>query len=99
MELTQQQRQKLVIEHGIYRNEACDKCGVVLGEIRYTRLGEAGMWCSRICRDGIEVAEAYGSRHSGAKPKPLIKRIATPAMLAGLAKARAARSNQQKQVA
>lgn len=39
-------------EQGIVRNEACDGCGKLLSELRYTRRGERGEWCSRLCRDG-----------------------------------------------
>jgi hypothetical protein len=38
---------------GIYLQDACDKCSKLLAEIRYTKKGERGEWCSEICRDGV----------------------------------------------
>jgi len=48
--LTTQQSYKLFTKHGIFSREICDKCGAVLGAIRFTRRDEAGVWCSRECR-------------------------------------------------
>jgi len=52
MRLTREQTEKICREHGSWVNEACDKCGAILGPVRYTRRGEEGEWCSRECRDG-----------------------------------------------
>jgi len=52
MKLTAEQSQKIFQEHGVWVTEACDKCGSILGPIRYTRRAEPGEWCSRECRDG-----------------------------------------------
>ena len=45
---------------GVRVNEACDKCGQVLGWVRFTCKDEPGEWCSRQCRDGVE-AHAPGT--------------------------------------
>jgi hypothetical protein len=52
MRLTVQQSYALLEKHGCYATEACDKCGQILGPVRYTRRSESGAWCSRKCRDG-----------------------------------------------
>jgi hypothetical protein len=52
MKLTSQQSYELLAKHGIFAREICDKCGAVLGAVRFTRRDEAGTWCSRECRDG-----------------------------------------------
>jgi len=54
MKLTQEQSQKLLRERGIWITEACDRCGKLLGSVRWTRKGEPGEWCSAACRDGIK---------------------------------------------
>jgi uncharacterized Zn finger protein (UPF0148 family) len=38
----------------MYISEVCDRCGTVIGPIRWTIRGEPGVWCSQECRDGIE---------------------------------------------
>jgi hypothetical protein len=53
MRLTKEQNQKLLRERGTWVTEACDTCGQLLGAVRWSRKGEAGEWCSRVCRDGI----------------------------------------------
>jgi hypothetical protein len=54
MKLTREQSQKLLRERAIWITNACDKCGQLLGAVRWTRRGEAGEWCSAECRDGIK---------------------------------------------
>jgi hypothetical protein len=54
MKLTREQSRKLLQERGIWVTEACDKCGQLLGAIRWTRKDEDGEWCSAECRDGVE---------------------------------------------
>jgi len=56
MKLTRNQGQKLLHERGVWITEACDKCGRLLGSVRWTRKDEPGEWCSAECRDGIRVA-------------------------------------------
>src|SRR5690348_2574832 len=54
MMLREELRRRLLADRGVYVTEACDKCGQLLGPVRYTRKGESGVWCSRECRDGKE---------------------------------------------
>ena len=54
MRLTEAQSRELLRTHGVYVTEAGDKCGKILGHVRFTRYGEKGEWCSRLCRDGVE---------------------------------------------
>ena len=54
MKLNKEQSRKLLRERAIWIIEACDKCGQLLGSVRWTRRGEPGEWCSKACRDGIE---------------------------------------------
>lgn len=54
MKVAEQQIAELRRSHaGIWITEACDKCGQLLGSVRWTRRGERGEWCSKSCRDGI----------------------------------------------
>jgi hypothetical protein len=55
MRLSTERAYVLLEKHGCYLTEACEKCGQVLGAVRFTRKGESGVWCSRECRDGKEV--------------------------------------------
>lgn len=54
VKLTTMQSYELLAKFGCYVTEACDKCGQLLGAVRYTRKVESGEWCSRQCRDGNE---------------------------------------------
>ena len=67
MKLITQQSYALLEIYGCYVTEACDKCGQILGPVRYTRKGDTGVWCSRQCRDGAEAREPKTCRHCGAK--------------------------------
>src|SRR5438046_2899503 len=55
----------LLRTHGVFAREACDRCGQVLGAVRYTRLGDTGVWCSRACRGDRE----RPSSHRGGRPR------------------------------
>ncbi len=68
MRLTEAQIRALLAKHGVYITEACDKCGQLLGHVRFTIYGEPGEWCSRLCRDG-EVIVKPVSRRGGRPPK------------------------------
>ncbi len=59
MRLIEPQSRELLAKHGAYVTEVCDKCGKILGHVRFTSYGEPGAWCSRECRDGVEEAERY----------------------------------------
>ena len=54
MLLTVQQGYELLAKHGVFAREICDKCGIVLDAVRFTRKDEPGVWCSRECRDGAD---------------------------------------------
>ena len=43
-------RRRLLADHGISVNECCDKCGQLLGAVRYIRKGDSGVYCSPDCR-------------------------------------------------
>jgi hypothetical protein len=52
--LREELRRRLLKDRGIYATEACDKCGQILGSVRFTRRDSSGDWCSRECRDGVK---------------------------------------------
>jgi hypothetical protein len=54
MQLTTQQSYELLAKYGIFAREICDKCGAVLGAVRFTRKDDAGVWCSPECRGDDE---------------------------------------------
>lgn len=58
MRLTNAQSQHLLGQHGIWLTAACDRCGNLLGAIRWTLRGEPGEWCSALCRDGVKAQHA-----------------------------------------
>lgn len=63
MLLTVQQAYELLGKHGVFAREICDKCGAVLGAVRFTRKDESGVWCSReCCGDGERRAIRKGGR-------------------------------------
>jgi hypothetical protein len=56
MRLTREQSQKLLQERDIWITDACNKCGQLLGAVRWIRRGEPGEWCSELCRDDATAA-------------------------------------------
>ena len=63
MLLTTKQSERLLAKHGVFAREICDKCGIVLGAVRFTRRDESGVWCSRECRgDGDQRTIRKGGR-------------------------------------
>jgi hypothetical protein len=53
----------LLAKHGVFALSACDRCGAILGAVRYTRRGDAGEWCSAACRgDGERQVVRRGGR-------------------------------------
>ena len=58
LKLNKEQGQKLLRERGIWITEACDRCGQLLGSVRWTRRGDAAVWCSQSCRDEIKIGAA-----------------------------------------
>ena len=84
MRLPMEQSRRMIEEHGCYFTDACDKCGKLLAEVRFTVKGQSGEWCSRECRDGV--AHEWGKcRGCGAslngKRKGMVR--STAAMPAG----------------
>lgn len=56
-----QKSYELFANHGCFAREICDKCGIVLGAVRFTRRGESEVYCSRECR---------GDAHRAATRRP-----------------------------
>src|SRR5579871_4522802 len=57
MRLTQQQSREVYAKHGCYLTEACDNdsCRTLIHYMnRFTKKDDPGVWCSRVCRDGID---------------------------------------------
>jgi hypothetical protein len=40
--------------YGVFAKDCCDKCGRLLGAVRFTRRDDVGEWCSRECRGDVE---------------------------------------------
>src|SRR5271169_1963715 len=45
-----QKSYELLANYGCFAREICDKCGIVLGAVRFTRRSEPEVYCSRECR-------------------------------------------------
>ena len=58
MKLTEEQSPELVRRTGNYLNEACDRCGKPLAEVRYTRRGELGHEVAAAMRESIAQAKS-----------------------------------------
>lgn len=54
MRLTAEQQARLFAEYGVCADEACDRCGKVLAEVRWTRKDGPETYCSKLCRDGVK---------------------------------------------
>jgi hypothetical protein len=65
MILSAEVRCRLQEVRGIYATEACDRCGQLLGPLRFTRAGESGVWCSRECRGDVDQQKI----HKGGRPR------------------------------
>ena len=50
MLLATQKSYEFLAKYGFFALEICDKCGNVLGAVRFTRHGESEVYCSRECR-------------------------------------------------
>jgi hypothetical protein len=63
MTISLELQHRLRNERGVYAVEACDRCGQILGAVRFTRSGDSGVWCSRKCRgDGEQEVVRKGGR-------------------------------------
>jgi hypothetical protein len=49
MLLAMQKSYERLANCGFFAREICDKCGIVLGAVRFTRYGESEVDCSREC--------------------------------------------------
>ena len=50
MLLATQKSYELLANYGFFAREICDKCGIVLGAVRFTRHGESEVYYPRECR-------------------------------------------------
>jgi hypothetical protein len=65
MQLTIERAYEIVLTHDVFARDCCDKCGRLLGAVRFTRGNEAGEWCSRECRGDAQRAVI----HRGGRPR------------------------------
>jgi hypothetical protein len=61
-------------QHRSWITSACDRCGNLLGAVRWDRRGEPGEWCSEVCRDGNAAVHSRQARRAG---RPRLKLSAT----------------------
>jgi hypothetical protein len=54
MRLTVELQVKALEKYRVCVNEACDRCGKALAEVRWTRIDMPETYCSRLCRDGVK---------------------------------------------
>ena len=54
MLLAIQKSYELLANYGFLALEICDKCGIVLGAVRFTRHNASEVYCSRECRGDAE---------------------------------------------
>src|ERR1019366_9838925 len=61
VQLSEAQSRELFARFRCYANECCDKCGRVLGLVRFTFATEPEKaWCSRACRDDFGLFNQKG---------------------------------------
>jgi hypothetical protein len=65
VQLAETRSRELLRAHGVYASEACDRCGKILGHVRFTIANEPGAWCSHLCRDGV----AATATRKGGRPR------------------------------
>jgi hypothetical protein len=65
MKLIWEQSRKLLQERDVWLTEACDRCGQLLGSVRWTRKSEPGDWCSKGCRDGVAAVQKRKAQRVG----------------------------------
>jgi hypothetical protein len=69
MQLNEAQSREMLRTHGVYLTEACDECGTLIHYAnRFTRKGEPGVWCSRLCRDGVERRASVRRKKASRQP-------------------------------
>ena len=63
MQLTTERAYGPFTSHGVFARDYCNRCGRLLGAVRFTRRDEIGEWCSRDCRgDGTRITVRKGGR-------------------------------------
>jgi hypothetical protein len=65
MLLAMQKSYELLAKYGFFAREICDKCGNVLGAVRFTRHGKSEVYCSRKCRGDAQ----RSSTHRQGRPR------------------------------
>src|SRR5262249_38633828 len=83
MHLTGEQSRKLLEKYGVLVDSVCDRCGQILGPVRFTRQGQSSEWCSRECR--------------GDSSRPTIRKGGRPRKYKTRVERRAAKTRQQRQ--
>jgi len=66
MLLAIQKSYELLANFGFFAREICDKCGIVLGAVRFTRQNESKVYCCRECRGD---AQRSATHRWGGPPK------------------------------
>jgi hypothetical protein len=54
-----QQSEGLFAKHGVFAREICDKCGIVLRAVRFTRHNDSKVYCSRECRGDAHTSSTH----------------------------------------
>lgn len=83
MQLATSQAYDLLGRHGVFALECCDKCGQILGAVRFTRKDDSGVWCSPRCR--------------GDEAQQVIRRGGRPRKYKTPEQCRAAKTQQQRE--
>ena len=79
MMLREELRRRFLEDRGVSVTEACDRCGQVLGAVRFLRRGEQGVWCSRECRSDGERRSGKNWKLTGHGNRRKIRAIASSA--------------------
>ena len=61
---------QLLANYGCLARDIYDKCGIVLGAVRFTRHGESEVYCARECRGDAQRSETY---RRGGKIKKILR--------------------------
>jgi hypothetical protein len=62
MPLAIQKSYELLASYGCFAREICDKCGIALGAVRFTRHGESEVYCARECRGNAQGSATHRRR-------------------------------------
>jgi hypothetical protein len=72
MLLAIQKSYELLANFGCFAREICDKCGIVLGAVRFTRHGESEVYCVRECRGD---AQRSATHRRGWQIKKILREV------------------------